>query len=115
MRDEATLRAWINGRQEKASIYAALSPLLKAHDTEVELTDVEAVVALHVDLDPRIGESQYDSKAHIATPLARRLPDASAARPLVEPSERPLQGQTFVTLATLRGPVRPRLRPDRSQ
>lgn len=56
-REQVTLmRRWINERQGTANLYFSVNPPNRDMNIKAMKVDIAALVALHVDLDPRIGE-----------------------------------------------------------
>lgn len=70
--DQAGLEAarkWIDVRQGHANLYYSVNPPMQAVSKKMEREDLKALVSLHVDLDPRQGESQEEAQVRIAKRL----------------------------------------------
>jgi hypothetical protein len=67
--DWRSVHAWIEARQGKANIYFAVNPTIKPMDRKAERTDIARVVALHVDVDIRVGEPQAEGIERIVKTL----------------------------------------------
>jgi hypothetical protein len=55
--DRPALHDYIERHQRLGNLYYALNPLREPKDRKAERTDVAALAWLHVDLDPRVGET----------------------------------------------------------
>lgn len=53
---QAKMRAWIDERQGKQNIYFTVNPVIRPINNKPAKTDIRGMAALHVDVDPRIGE-----------------------------------------------------------
>jgi hypothetical protein len=73
--DRQAMITWIEERQGKANIYYSLNPVRMPLSTKAERTDIARVESLHIDLDPRAGESQEDAQKRCTAQLeAYRMP-----------------------------------------
>lgn len=60
---------WIEGRQGNGNLYYSVNTTRHPVDKKLERTDLAALVSLHVDLDPRMGEDQDEAQARIIKQL----------------------------------------------
>lgn len=52
----ADMRAWIDERQGRQNVYFAVNPTIKPLNSKAKKSDMLGLKALHVDIDPRVGE-----------------------------------------------------------
>eukprot|EP01037_Dinobryon_pediforme_P031951 gene31951-36675_t len=60
------IRSWLEGLSGKANLYFTVNPCLVALSGEgkkAKKTDIRALKALHVDIDPRVGEEPAEERA----------------------------------------------------
>lgn len=67
--------AWIDERQGKQNIYFTVNPTLRPMSIKPKKTDMLGIAALHVDLDPRVGED-LDAERVRAAKLLREFKPA---------------------------------------
>jgi hypothetical protein len=63
--DWVTVEKWIAPRNGKANLYFLVNPTNEPKDSKASATDIGALVALHVDVDVRVGEDQEAGIARI--------------------------------------------------
>lgn len=74
---------WIETRQGRANIYFSVNPVIgirkndKGHEQKTERTDIKSLVALHVDVDARVGETQAEARERIVALLSAYSPKPS--------------------------------------
>jgi hypothetical protein len=51
---------WVDARNGKANLYFLVNPLREPKDNKADRTDLSGLVALHVDVDVRVGEKQAE-------------------------------------------------------
>lgn len=56
--DWPAVQKWIDQRQGKANMYFLVNHLREPKDNKANRTDLDSIVALHVDVDVRVGEDQ---------------------------------------------------------
>jgi hypothetical protein len=56
--DTNAVRLWIDARQGKANLYFLVNPTREPKNNKASRTDLSALMALHVDVDVRVGEDQ---------------------------------------------------------
>lgn len=80
---EGELRAWLEAQGAHRNIYFSVNPTFPAYidraaadgrSKKTEATDIEAMVCLHVDLDPREGEDVAAEQRRIRERLTTNLP-----------------------------------------
>jgi hypothetical protein len=64
------VRAWIDVRQGRQNIYFTVNPVIKSVNSKPKKIDIKGMKALHVDIDPRVGE-EIDSERERAERLLR--------------------------------------------
>jgi len=67
-------QVWIEARNGTSNLYFAVNPLREAMTKKAKATDVAALVYLHVDIDPRVGEDLEAERARILALLTTNLP-----------------------------------------
>lgn len=56
-------RAWIEERQGRENLYFTVNPLLRPMNSKPKKADMRGMAALHVDIDPRVGEPMEAERA----------------------------------------------------
>lgn len=59
--------SWVDSRNGKANLYFLVNPLREPKNNKASRTDLAALVALHIDVDVRVGEDQAEGIARIVT------------------------------------------------
>ena len=73
----------VDRRQGRANIYFSVNTVAKVRkdekgrDRKAERTDIKEIVALHVDVDPRVGESRAEARERIVNALKEYKPAPS--------------------------------------
>lgn len=68
-RNAAEMEEWLEGRVERGNIYYSINPALAPQNKKLERENIKELVSLHVDLDPRIDESQDEALARLVKKL----------------------------------------------
>ena len=74
---------WIEERQGKANIYFSVNSIkavrknARGQELKTERTDIREVVALHVDVDARVDETQAEARERIVTGFLKHKPEPS--------------------------------------
>ncbi|WP_237152075.1 hypothetical protein [Oryzibacter oryziterrae] len=74
------IRSWLEGLSGKANLYFTVNPCLVAlsgKGKKAKKTDIRALKALHVDIDPRVGEEFAEERARAVRVLQNFDPPAS--------------------------------------
>lgn len=72
--DEAELLKWLGLYNGQRNIYFHVNPVLKPISKKAEREDIKELAWLHVDIDPRAGESIEDERRRALEMLTTRLP-----------------------------------------
>ena len=59
------MRSWIESHQGKENLYFSVNPPMKAIASKAKKEDIARLIALHVDIDPRVGEDMDDERHRI--------------------------------------------------
>lgn len=63
--DVEKMRAWIENRQGEKNLYFSVNPVMRSITSKAKKTDIAKLVALHVDIDPRVGEDADAERTRI--------------------------------------------------